>query len=156
MSISRSEAEAIVINWLDETVGVSVSEHVDGTDVGKLLDLLGVAHPDEHLDPKAVAQVARKTGESEPMSTDDVARLIGTTPESMKGLHKDVELTTPTLLASKGFSTGYDPEGPCPDCPHRWGGHHMYRDFKNSGRLRCPEPDCDCESTWGTAERPAV
>lgn len=40
MSDSRQDAEDIIITWLDETVGVAVSEHVDRADVTVLLERL--------------------------------------------------------------------------------------------------------------------
>lgn len=85
------------------------------------------------------------------LNTAEVASILGTDPLSLDASPRDVKMTTPTLLSNSGWDTGHDPNGSCPVCAHSWGAHHMYVEFENpmGGRLQCPEPDCDCTSTWG-------
>jgi hypothetical protein len=41
--------------------------------------------------------------------------------------------------------------GPCPDCEHHWGQHDLVAttgDPYEGGIILCPEPGCECYSTW--------
>jgi hypothetical protein len=48
MASSRQIAEQVIIAWLDRTVGVTVSEHVDHANITDLLDELGYPYEAEH------------------------------------------------------------------------------------------------------------
>lgn len=48
--------------------------------------------------------------------------------------------------------------GPCPyDCGHEWGEHDLVAtggDITEGGIILCPEPLCQCYSTWSTDGKP--